>query len=497
MKAGNTNEDAINLALSTPRNPLSEEHWAAWLAGTELSDAPLSDAVEKEMNQRNEKGNNITVDTVLLPLAEENWAAVLANTNTPGSCSALPLNVQSMQPNDIKSSSVTTTSKALVFDENTPLMFANQEDYSTTPSNAECGGDGNTGRGGDREVAITPAPKVVRLRVAGLCCNKEIKLVHGILDPIKGVHQVRIDIIGRLVIVRYDSSQTNVNILVDSLNQYQLGCTIQAHGTHNVDEGHEALITRQQMFFFGSQLILFFVATFVYFYSSPAVVRRPWLSKALFIAYLTLAVPPIATTAYRALCQAMLDINSLMLIAAASAWALDQNFDAALVIFLFGFASLAEEICLAWVRNALKGVAVVSVNMAVLAGPGQQGTLMKIEDVRIGTRLAVRPGDHVPLDGLVKHGTASLDESSVTGESVPVAKSVGDPVSAGTIVQNGYIEITTTATHAESTVSMIQVPESSSYLLYPPILVHPYTGCVLFSHLQLLFSHLQLLFSHL
>ena len=71
----------------------------------------------------------------------------------------------------------------------------------------------------------------------------------------------------------------------------------------------------------------------------------------------------------------------------------------------------------------------------------------------IGTAIAIRPGELIPLDGEVVKGRAAVDESSVSGESVPVEKKEGSKVFSGTVNQNGYLEVKTTSDSKTSTVS--------------------------------------------
>ena len=77
------------------------------------------------------------------------------------------------------------------------------------------------------------------------------------------------------------------------------------------------------------------------------------------------------------------------------------------------------------------------------------------EDVAVGTRLDVRPGDKIPIDGRVVAGASSVDESTLTGESVPVAKAPGDTVSAGTINLSSFLTIETTALAGDSAVAKL------------------------------------------
>ena len=86
-----------------------------------------------------------------------------------------------------------------------------------------------------------------------------------------------------------------------------------------------------------------------------------------------------------------------------------------------------------------------------------------VEQVPVGTRLKVLPGTRVPLDGTVVAGSSTVDESSLTGESQPVAKTVDDSVSAGTLNQGGYLEIISTKLSKDSCVGRFSLVGGPSF----------------------------------
>ena len=96
----------------------------------------------------------------------------------------------------------------------------------------------------------------------------------------------------------------------------------------------------------------------------------------------------------------------------------------------------------------------------------KDGTSKEIEEIEIGSIIVVCPGDEIPLDGIIVIGKGLVDESSVTGEPIPIEKKVGSKVTSGTLVQNGFLEIKTTSKGSESTKAkintMIEEAQSSS-----------------------------------
>jgi Cd2+/Zn2+-exporting ATPase len=85
----------------------------------------------------------------------------------------------------------------------------------------------------------------------------------------------------------------------------------------------------------------------------------------------------------------------------------------------------------------------------------QSGEVVPVEALHVGDRVSVRPGSKVPIDGVIVQGATTLDESTLTGESLPVTKVVGDAVSAGTVVYSGFVEVECTARAHDSAVARL------------------------------------------
>jgi len=162
-------------------------------------------------------------------------------------------------------------------------------------------------------------------------------------------------------------------------------------------------------------------------------------------------VAPKAWYAARALRP---DMNLLMTIAVAGAVGIGEWFEAATVAFLFA-ASLALE---AWsvgrARRAIEALLALTPPMARVFVDGGVREVQPSE-VPVGSRLLVKPGERIPLDGRVTRGVTDVNQAPITGESVPVPKDVGAPVFAGTINGNGSIEVETTRLVADTTLAGI------------------------------------------
>ncbi|MTD46328.1 cadmium-translocating P-type ATPase [Conexibacter sp. W3-3-2] len=163
---------------------------------------------------------------------------------------------------------------------------------------------------------------------------------------------------------------------------------------------------------------------------------------------------PIALAATAALRRRVLDMNVLMTMAAAGAVAIGDFAEAAWVLVLFAIGTTLETFALDRSRRAVEGLMDLAPPEArVVTDDGDE--LVPVDDVAIGASVLVRPGERLPLDGTVVDGRSSVDESALTGESVPVDKEPGDKVFAGTLNAQGALTVHVTTSAAGSTLARI------------------------------------------
>jgi Cd2+/Zn2+-exporting ATPase len=149
-----------------------------------------------------------------------------------------------------------------------------------------------------------------------------------------------------------------------------------------------------------------------------------------------------------------LDIDLLMGTAIVAATAIGYFVEAATLAVLFSVAELLEDYAMDRARNSLRELMALSPDEATVLRDGEEVTVSAAA-VEVGETVVVRPGEKIPLDGRVVAGGSAVDESPITGESVPVEKAPGDEVFAGSIAAEGYLEAETTAPASESTLSRI------------------------------------------
>jgi Zn2+/Cd2+-exporting ATPase len=157
---------------------------------------------------------------------------------------------------------------------------------------------------------------------------------------------------------------------------------------------------------------------------------------------------------WRAVRRLRIDVDLLMVLAALGAALVGQPFEGAMLLFLFSLSNVLQEMALQRTRRAIEALMELRPDTAQVRR-GDQLVTLPIEEVAIDNRFVVKPGERLPLDGVIVAGQAHLDQAAITGESMPVHKREGDTVFAGTINQNGHLEVRVTRLAQESTLARL------------------------------------------
>jgi Cd2+/Zn2+-exporting ATPase len=157
-------------------------------------------------------------------------------------------------------------------------------------------------------------------------------------------------------------------------------------------------------------------------------------------------------SAFASLKERTLDVDVLMVVAALGAAAVGAPFEGALLLFLFSLSNVLQRYAMERTQKAIESLLTLRPQTALVKRAGRTETVA-VEALEIGDIVVVRPGEHIPVDGTLSEGRSSVDESSLTGESMPVTKAVGDPLFAGTLNQSGGIELRVTKRAEDSTLA--------------------------------------------
>ncbi|MBT3217602.1 MAG: cadmium-translocating P-type ATPase, partial [Proteobacteria bacterium] len=278
--------------------------------------------------------------------------------------------------------------------------------------------------------AVAPGLTSTRFAVPDLCCESEAAVLRRQFGRITGVDNISIDFVSREVIVHHDEDQCTAEDL-----KSHLGSTIATPSNQppTATPVPKALIVAACFF------VLAIPGHWV-----------PLLAWAALPA-VAIAIPPILKKALVALQNRVLDMNTLMTIAIVGALAIGEWTEGAAIVVLFGISEWLEQRALDRANKAMVEVMSLVPQRATLAAGGS----VPVEEVTVGTVVVVSAGEQIPIDGDVVQGGSSVDESMLTGESIPIEKQIGSPVFSGTLNQGGYLEIKTTATSGESAMARL------------------------------------------
>ncbi|MFD2760112.1 heavy metal translocating P-type ATPase [Lentibacillus juripiscarius] len=159
-------------------------------------------------------------------------------------------------------------------------------------------------------------------------------------------------------------------------------------------------------------------------------------------------------TGLRNLTKARFDMKTLMTIAVIGAVLIGEWREAAVVVILFAISEALESYSMDKARSSIRSLMQVSPNNAHIRRNGQEQT-MAVEDIAIGDVMLVKPGERIAMDGTIIKGASSINQAAVTGESIPAEKTAGNEVFAGTINQDGFLEIEVTKKTEDTTIAKI------------------------------------------
>ncbi|HEY8933046.1 MAG TPA: cation-transporting P-type ATPase, partial [Rariglobus sp.] len=180
-----------------------------------------------------------------------------------------------------------------------------------------------------------------------------------------------------------------------------------------------------------------------------------WLSTAFYAVALIAGGWDAAIDSWENIKKGKLDIHFLMLAVAIGAVCIGAWSEAVLLLFLFSASGAMEEFAMDRTHREVSALLKSAPKKATLLLPTGGEREVSIEEIGIGDRLLVKPGEAFAADGTIDKGKSASDESALTGEAVPVEKGVGDPVFSGTLNLWGAVEFKVTRLPAESTLQKI------------------------------------------
>ncbi|PMU86451.1 MULTISPECIES: heavy metal translocating P-type ATPase [unclassified Pseudomonas] len=290
--------------------------------------------------------------------------------------------------------------------------------------------------------------QTTKLSITKMDCPTEETLIRNKLGTVAGVADLDFNLMQRTLSVRHANQ-----VLPDVLAALQaLGFEAQVVDTaESASPSASPVTTPTNWWPLGISLVTASAAEAVY-----------WLHNGNHWSVVVLALIAVFTgglSTYKkgwiALKNRNLNMNALMSIAVTGAMLIGHWPEAAMVMVLFALAEVIEAKSLDRARNAIRGLLDLTPEQATVQQADGTWREVGAKLIAIGNRVRVKPGERIALDGEVLEGRSTVNQAPITGESLPVEKSPGDPVFAGTINESGSFEYRVTAVASNSTLARI------------------------------------------
>ena len=214
-------------------------------------------------------------------------------------------------------------------------------------------------------------------------------------------------------------------------------------------EGKPLIANRPIQIILASGILFVLGHVFEWLSFSPTIVTVTYMAGAIIAGY------EIAILAYKSLVKRhTVGPAMLVCIACVASFIIGHPEEGAAVTFLYYIAEFLEDLAEHRAKRSIKSLVEIAPDTARVK-VGDKEEIRNVDEVEIGDIVIVKPGDKVPLDGEVISGSSSINQASITGESLPVLKEVGDNVFSGTVNEDGYLEIRVTTAAKDSVISKI------------------------------------------
>jgi len=306
--------------------------------------------------------------------------------------------------------------------------------------------------------------QVIAYKVQGLDCAEEVAVLKKEVGGRAGVLDLDFDVINARMTVTYDPDKISPDDLVAAVAATGMAAIPWSERSQQAPLGFWQEYGRVIMTAMSGMLLVagFSVHWFLHGLVD-AFAAGPDGQHEFPIFSIMLYVGAVVTGAWFVLPKALLsvkrfrpDMNLLMTIAVIGAMGIGEWFEAGAVAFLFAVALLLEQWSVGRARRAIASLMDLTPTTACYICPHDGDLLEKpVEEVPVGVTVLVRPGERIPLDGIVLKGSTTVNQAPITGESAPVPKDVGDEVFAGTINEDGAIEFRSTKPAGDTTLARI------------------------------------------
>ncbi len=234
------------------------------------------------------------------------------------------------------------------------------------------------------------------------------------------------------------------------------GCSCEEGMLENIDKEKQK-DTKKPLLILGIGAIIFIFGYYISTLDSNifgSISNTKIVSQVIYLIVVIIAGQGIIKHGIKSLLKKEVKIELLVTIATVGAFLLGDGFEGASLMLLFFLAEYLENYSLDKSKSSLSKLVKLSPDIAIIKKEGKE-IEVNVKDISIGDLVVVKPGDKIPIDGIIEKGATSVNQASITGESLAVSKKIDDEVYASTINEEGYIEIKAIKTSDDTIFSKI------------------------------------------
>lgn len=301
----------------------------------------------------------------------------------------------------------------------------------------------------------------VVFKIEGMDCVDEALLLQRTLGDLSGVKGVNPNVLEQSLAVEFREGEVTPEAIAKAISKTGMHATLRVDAAHA--STHDRGSSEERRAQFAALGAAFLVAALVVhasvggwrgaFFGDEGTV--PFAARALHVAAVVVAGWFIAPRSWAGFRGFRPDIYVLMTVAVAGALAIGEWLEAATVTVLFSVSLALEAWTVGRARDAIGALTAITPQRARVMRGEAYDELVSVESVLPGERVLVKTGEQIPLDGTVIAGESTVNQASITGESVPVPKRPGDQVLAGTINHEGVLEVNVIRPAGDSTLARV------------------------------------------
>lgn len=279
-------------------------------------------------------------------------------------------------------------------------------------------------------------------KIEGIDCANCAKVLENEINKIEGVNNAKINFVKSTLSFESDDINSSMKKIIELTKQLEPDATI--IDKQNISKHKKDLIISLSTLFSG--LAIGLCAVFI---DMPI-----WLDWTLYVIGALLLGYKTYYKAITLLFRGVINENMLITISVIGSAGIGERFDALMVLILYGIGKILEGLAVDKSRKSIEKLTNLQPEFAMII-EGEEERKVLPSEVKVGEKIIVRPGERVPIDGIILDGKTLVDMKSLTGENLPITKKKGEEILSGSIVLDGVVIIKTTSEYSQCTVRKI------------------------------------------